>query len=383
MVIEAPATTKIYLSPPHMSAAGLERAYVQEAFDTNWIAPLGPQVDAFEREFCALTGAAHAAALVSGTAALHLAMILLGVGRGDEVLASTFTFSASVNPITYQGATPTFIDSEPVSWNMDARLLRETLAARAAAGRLPKAVIVVDLYGQAADLDAIKDACDTYGVPLVEDAAAAVGTRYKERHAGTVGAFGAFSFNGNKIITTSGGGILVSDDGDLIAHARKLATQAREVAPHYEHAEIGYNYRMSNLLAGVGRGQLTVVEERVAARRANFADYERQLADVPGIAFQPEAPWGRHTRWLTCITIDPAAFGADRETVRQALAAANIEARPLWKPMHMQPVFAGCAVVGGAVSEALFRDGLCLPSGSNLTEADRARVVDVIRRCAR
>jgi dTDP-4-amino-4,6-dideoxygalactose transaminase len=372
---------RIYLSPPHMS--GRERELVRDAFDSNWIAPLGPHVDAFEREFAAMVGARHAAALVSGTAALHLAMILLGVGPGDEVLASTFTFSASVNPIAYVGARPTFIDSDPVSWNMDANLLRETLAARAQAGKLPKAVVVVDLYGQAADLDAIKEACDAYGVPFVEDAAAAVGTLYKGRHVGTFGAFGAFSFNGNKIVTTSGGGMLVSDDEAAIAHARKLATQARDPAPHYEHTEIGYNYRLSNVLAAIGRGQLAVVEDRVAARRRNFAYYQKYLGDVPGIALQPEAPWGRHTRWLTCITIDPEAFGADREAVRLALAVEGIESRPLWKPMHRQPVFAGCEHVGGAVSEALFRDGLCLPSGSDLTEADLARVVRTIRRCHR
>jgi len=372
---------KIYLSPPHMS--GLEQAFVQEAFETNWIAPLGPHVDAFEREFCALTGAAHAAALTSGTAALHLAMILLGVGPGDEVLGSTFTFSASVNPVAYCGARPTFIDSERTSWNMDPRLLRETLAERAKTGRLPKAVIVVDLYGQAADLDAIKAACDEYGVPLVEDAAAAVGTTYKGRSAGTVGKFGAFSFNGNKIITTSGGGMLVSDDGAAIAHARKLATQARDPAAHYLHTEIGYNYRLSNVLAGIGRGQLPVIEDRVAKRRENYDAYVRALGDMPGISFQPEAPWGRHSRWLVNILIEPAAFGADRETVRRALTAEEIEARPLWKPMHTQPVFAGCDHIGGAVAEDLFEKGLSLPSGSTLTDDDLARITGVIRRCVR
>jgi len=374
-------TQKIYLSPPHMS--GLEQAFVQDAFETNWIAPLGPHVDAFEREFCALTGAAHAAALTSGTAALHLAMILLGVGPGDEVLGSTFTFSASVNPIAYCGARPTFIDSERTSWNMDPALLRETLAKRAAAGKLPKAVVVVDLYGQAADLDAIKAACDEYGVPLVEDAAAAVGTTYKGRSAGTVGKFGAFSFNGNKIITTSGGGMLVSDDGAAIAHARKLATQARDPAVHYLHTEIGYNYRLSNVLAAIGRGQLPVVADRVARRRANYDAYVRALGDVPGITFQPEAPWGRHSRWLVNILIEPMAFGADRETVRRALAAAEIDARPLWKPMHTQPVFAGCEYVGGAVADELFDKGLSLPSGSTLTDDDLARITGVIHRCVR
>jgi dTDP-4-amino-4,6-dideoxygalactose transaminase len=371
----------IYLSPPHMS--GLEQHYVRDAFATNWIAPLGPHVDAFEREFCELTGAGYATALTSGTAALHLALLLLGVGPGDEVLGSTFTFSASVNPITYCGARPTFIDSERTSWNMDPALLRETLTKRAKVGKLPKAVIVVDLYGQAADLDAIKAACDEYGVPLVEDAAAAVGTTYKGRAAGTVGQFGAFSFNGNKIITTSGGGMLVSDDRAAIEHARKLATQAREAAVHYEHREIGYNYRLSNVLAAIGRGQLPVIAARVASRRGNFAWYARALGDLPGLSFQPEAPWGGHTRWLANILIEPTAFGADREVVRQALAAAAIEARPLWKPMHLQPVFAGCDYVGGAVAEELFAKGLSLPSGSTLTEEDLQRVADVIRRCVR
>jgi dTDP-4-amino-4,6-dideoxygalactose transaminase len=371
---------KIFLSPPHMS--GLERHYVADAFDTNWIAPLGPHVDAFEREFCELTGAGYATALTSGTAALHLAMILLGVGPGDEVLGSTFTFSASVNPITYCGARPTFIDSEYTSWNMDPQLVREALAKRARFGKLPKAVIAVDLFGQAADLDAIKDACDEYGVPLVEDAAAAVGTTYKGRAAGTVGKFGAFSFNGNKIITTSGGGMLVSDDRAAIEHARKLATQARDPAIHYEHSEIGYNYRLSNVLAAIGRGQLPVVEDRVAARRRNYDYYARALGDLPGLAFQPEAPWGRHTRWLTNILIDPARFGADREVVRRALEAENIESRLLWKPMHAQPVFARCDHIGGAVAEELFATGLSLPSGSTLTEDELERVVGVIRRCA-
>jgi dTDP-4-amino-4,6-dideoxygalactose transaminase len=371
---------KIFLSPPHMS--GLERHYVADAFDTNWIAPLGPHVDAFEREFCELTGAGYATALTSGTAALHLAMILLGVGPGDEVLGSTFTFSASVNPITYCGARPTFIDSEYTSWNMDPQLVREALAKRARFGKLPKAVIAVDLFGQAADLDAIKDACDEYGVPLVEDAAAAVGTTYKGRAAGTVGKFGAFSFNGNKIITTSGGGMLVSDDRAAIEHARKLATQARDPAIHYEHSEIGYNYRLSNVLAAIGRGQLPVVADRVAARRRNYDYYARALGDLPGLTFQPEAPWGRHTRWLTNILIDPARFGADREIVRRALAAENIESRLLWKPMHTQPVFARCDHIGGAVAEELFATGLSLPSGSTLTEDELERVVGVIRRCA-
>ncbi len=371
---------RIYLSPPHMS--GLEQQYVQAAFDSNWVAPLGPNVDAFEAEFCALSGAPYALALSSGTAALHLALIHLGVGPGDEVAVSTLTFSASVNPILYQGARPVFIDSERASWNMDPDLLAEFLAKRARQNRLPKAVILVHLYGQSADVARIQAACAQYGVPLVEDAAEALGATYRGQSPGTFGRAGIFSFNGNKIITTSGGGMLVSADKSLIDHARKLATQAREPAHHYEHEEIGYNYRLSNVLAGIGRGQLQVLAERVAACRRNFAYYAAALGDCPGLSFMPEAEWGRHTRWLTTCTIDPMAFGADREAVRLALEAENIESRPLWKPMHLQPVFATYERVGGETAEALFADGLCLPSGSSLTEADLARVVAVVRQAA-
>jgi pyridoxal phosphate-dependent aminotransferase EpsN len=368
---------RIYLSSPHMG--DLEEQFVAEAFTTNWIAPLGPHVDAFEREFCEVVGSGHAAALSSGTAALHLALKLVGVGAGDEVLVSTLTFAASVNPIVYLGARPVFIDSERASWNLDPMLLAEELARRAEAGRLPKALVLVHLYGQSAELDPIVELCDRYGVALVEDAAEVLGATYKGRTPGTFGRVGIYSFNGNKIITTSGGGMLVSDDEQLVAQARKLATQARDPAPHYEHSEIGYNYRLSNVLAGIGRGQLRVLEERVAARRRNFDFYLKALGELPGIKFMPEAPWGRHTRWLTTLTIDPAAFGATREAVRLALEAENIEARPVWKPMHLQPVFAGYESVGGAVAEDLFEHGLCLPSGSNLGAEDLERVVAVIR----
>ena len=363
--------------------SGREQAYVQQVFDSNWIAPLGPQVDAFEREFAAAVGVPYALALSSGTAALHLALQLVGVGPGDEVLVSTLTFAASVNPIIYLGGFPTFIDSERISWNMDPALLVETLATRARAGRLPKAVLLVHLYGQSADVDPILAACTHYDVPLIEDAAEALGATYKGLAPGVFGVIGAFSFNGNKIITTSGGGMLISADGDLIAHARKLATQAREPAPHYEHREIGYNYRLSNVLAAIGRGQLEVLQERVAARWRNFAYYQRMLGDLPGLAFMPEAPWGRCTRWLTIITVDPARFGADRETIRLALEAANIEARPVWKPMHLQPVFSRYESVHGAVAADLFDRGLCLPSGAAMTEADLARVADVVRAVCR
>ncbi|HLA63703.1 MAG TPA: aminotransferase class I/II-fold pyridoxal phosphate-dependent enzyme, partial [Rhodothermales bacterium] len=365
---------RIYLSSPHMG--GEEEGFVRDAFATNWIAPLGPHVDGFEREFAEMVGSPHAVALSSGTAALHLALRLAGVGTGDEVLVSTLTFSASVNPIHYERAVPTFIDSEAGSWNIDPALVEEVLAKRAREGRLPKALVAVHLYGQSADLDPLVAACERYGVTLIEDAAEALGATYKGRAPGTFGQTGIFSFNGNKIITTSGGGMLVTADGDLAAHARKLATQAREPAPHYEHAELGFNYRLSNVLAGIGRGQLRVLEDRVDARRRNCERYEALLGDLPGLAFMPEAPWGRCTRWLTCLTIDPAVAGTDRESVRLALEAENIEARPVWKPMHLQPVFAAHEAVGGAVAERLFTDGLCLPSGSNLTDDDLQRVAD-------
>jgi len=369
---------RVFLSPPHLS--GLEEQYVANAFATNWITPLGPHVDEFEKEFAAAVGAEHAVALSSGTAAIHLALLLAGVGPGDEVLVSTLTFVASVNPIVYLGATPVFIDSDRASWNMDPALLEEALDVRARRGRLPRAVVVVHLYGQSADLDAIAAVCARYGVALIEDAAEALGATYRGRAPGTTGITGVFSFNGNKIITTGGGGMLVSADRSLIAHARKLATQARDPAPHYEHSEMGFNYRLSNVLAAIGRGQLRVLSERVAARRRNFAFYSAALGDMPGIEFMPEAPWGTHARWLTTLTIDPDEFGADTETVRLALEAEGIEARPVWKPMHLQPLYAHAPVVGGAIANDLFARGLCIPSGSNLTEIDRERVAAVVRR---
>ena len=369
---------RVFLSPPHLS--GLEEQYVADAFATNWVTPLGPHVDEFEKEFAAAVGAEHAVALSSGTAAIHLALLLAGVGPGDEVLVSTLTFVASVNPIVYLGATPVFIDSDRASWNMDPALLEEALDARARRGRLPRAVVVVHLYGQSADLDSITAVCARHGVALIEDAAEALGATYRGRAPGTTGIAGVFSFNGNKIITTGGGGMLVSADRSLIAHARKLATQARDPAPHYEHSEMGFNYRLSNVLAAIGRGQLRVLSERVAARRRNFAFYAAALGDMPGIDFMPEAPWGTHTRWLTTFTIDPDEFGADNATVRLALEAEGIEARPVWKPMHLQPLYAHAPVIGGEVANDLFARGLCIPSGSNLTETDRERVAAVVRR---
>ena len=369
--------TRIYLSPPHMS--GREQQYVMDAFESNWVAPAGPHITAFEEEICDFTGAPYAVALSSGTAALHLALLSAGVGPGDEVLVSTLTFSASANPVRYLGAVPTFIDSERHSWNMDPTLLAETLQARARAGRLPKAVVLVHLYGQTANLDPILQLCRHYQVPLIEDAAEALGATYKGQHAGAFGLAGIFSFNGNKIITSSGGGMLITADEKLAAHARKLSTQARDPAPHYQHSEIGYNYRMSNILAAIGRGQLELLPERILARRRIFNYYQQALSDLPGIQFMPEASWGRSTHWLTVITIDPETFGADRETVRLALEEQNIESRPVWKPMHLQPVFAECNHVGGAVAEELFERGLCLPSGSAMTERDLQRVTTAIR----
>ncbi len=366
----------ILLSTPHLGDRELE--FVQEAFDTNWIAPVGPHVDAFEQEFCEVVGAGHAAAVSSGTAALHLALKLIGIESGDEVFCSTLTFIASANPIIYQGAKPVFIDSDRTSWNMAPDLLREALDHRAKLGKLPKAVVLVHLYGQSADIAPILEACAQYEIPLIEDAAEALGATYKGRSPGTFGRIGIYSFNGNKIITTSGGGMLVSDDPKLVAKARFLATQARVPAPHYQHSEIGYNYRLSNVLAGIGRGQLRVLKDRVAARRRNFEVYQQALENLPGIEFMPEAPFGRATRWLTCLTINPAAFGANREQVRLALAEQQIEARPVWKPLHLQPVFADCESIGGSVAEDLFERGLCLPSGSNLTTEDLERVIQAI-----
>lgn len=372
---------RIFLSPPHMGE--LEQKYVAEAFASNWIAPLGPHVEAFQREFAATVGVSHSLATVSGTAALHLALQLVGVGQGDDVFVSTLTFAASVNPIRYLDATPVLVDSERESWNIDPALVSQAFRERAKIGKLPKALVIVHLYGQSANLDPILECCREYEVPVIEDAAEALGATYKGRPVGTFGRAGVFSFNGNKIITTSGGGMLVSEDRRLVTHAFKLATQARDPAPYYEHSQVGYNYRMSNVLAGIGRGQLRVLSERVAARRRNFEIYVAALKDMPGIEFMPEASWGTHTRWLTTMTITPAEFGIDRDELRQRLDAANIEARPVWKPMHLQPVYRGCTALGGSVSEDLFRRGLCLPSGSNMSSADVERVVTTVRDAAR
>jgi len=355
-----------------------ERELLLDAFDSNWIAPLGPHVDAFEREFCETVGVSYAAALSSGTAGLHLALLMLGIGTGDEVLVSTFTFAATANAVKYLGAAPVFLDSDRETWNISPGLLEEELAVCSGRGKVPKAVVAVDLYGQCADYDRILAICGRYGVPLVEDAAEALGATYKGKPAGSFGAAAVFSFNGNKIITTSGGGMFVSADRSLVERARYLATQARDPAPHYQHSTVGYNYRMSNLLAAVGRGQLRVLRDRVSRKREVFHFYRRALGDLPGISFMPIAGYGEPNYWLPCILVDPARFGATREEIRLALERENIESRPLWKPMHLQPVFKDCRVRGGSVSEGIFQSGLCLPSGSNLTGQDFERISGIV-----
>lgn len=370
----------ILLSTPHMGETELD--FVNQAFSTNWIAPLGPNVDEFERAMAATVGAGDAVALSSGTAAIHLALVMLGVGPGDEVFCSTLTFAASVNPIAYQGAQPVLIDSEPDSWNMSPQALEAALSRSRSAGKLPKAVIVVSLYGQSADMDPIVAICDAYGVPVIEDAAESLGATYKGKASGTFGKMGIYSFNGNKIITTSGGGMLVTEDKELAARARFLATQARDPAPHYQHSTIGYNYRMSNILAGVGRGQLKVLPDRVASRRAVFDMYREGLADIDWINWMPEPDWSFSTRWLTAFTIAEDAAQLTPLSVINALSAELIEARPIWKPMHMQPVFASSAYFthdNRSISTSIFERGVCLPSGSNMTESQVQRIVSVIR----
>jgi pyridoxal phosphate-dependent aminotransferase EpsN len=361
----------------------LEEGYVCEAFATNWVSTVGPNLEAFERDFSALVGGLGCVALASGTAALHLGLKLLGVARGDEVFCSTLTFAASANPIVYEGATPVFLDSERASWNLDPDLLAAALADRAKRGKLPKAVIVVHLYGQSADLDRIETACAEYGVPVLEDAAEALGTHYRGTQVGTRAPLSIFSFNGNKILTTSGGGMLVARDRAHVEKARFWSQQSREPRVWYEHAEIGFNYRMSNVLAGIGRGQLAVLEDRVVARRANAFRYREAFADLPGIALMPQATYGRHTNWLSVFLLDEAAFGATRDDILAALATEDIEARPVWKPLHAQPVFASCARFGGTVAEDLFRRGICLPSSSNMTTEQQDRVIDAVRRVAK
>ncbi|MGA7226700.1 MAG: aminotransferase class I/II-fold pyridoxal phosphate-dependent enzyme [Acidimicrobiia bacterium] len=363
--------TRIYLSPPDVGEH--DRQAIMRALDGGWVAPLGPEVDAFENELADRTGRAHGVALSSGTAALHLSLLLAGVGAGDRVLVSSLTFAATANAIRYVGADPVFVDSSPVSWNMDPDLLAQALEQGSYA-----ACVVVDIYGQPADYDRIAALCADAGVPLIEDAAEALGATYRGNPAGAFGVAAALSFNGNKVITTSGGGALVTDDGEWAAKARWLATQARDPAPHYQHSTIGYNYRLSNLLAALGRAQLSDLERRVKERRANNVFYRDALSGLPGVEFMPEAPGCHSTFWLTVLTIDPAVAGVDREMVRLHLEELDIEARPVWKPMHLQPVFSACESFGGDLSKRLFDHGLCLPSGSSLTADDRQRVADGI-----
>ena len=359
---------------------GREQVYVNDAFETNWIAPLGPNVDGFEKQLQDYLGTGHAAALSSGTAALHLALILAGIKEGDHVLCSSFTFSASANPIVYQGATPVFIDSEESSWNMDPELARQALLDLHKQGIVPKAIIMVHLYGMPAPMEPFLDLCREFSLVLIEDAAEALGSTWRGKAMGTFGDFGVLSFNGNKIITTSGGGALISDNGDAIQKARFLATQARDPAPHYQHSHIGYNYRMSNVLAGIGRGQMEALPERIESRRKNFEFYRNSLGALSGITFPEEQAGAFSNRWLTCILVNPEKTGGiDREAIRLELEKDNIESRPLWKPMHMQPIFADAPYYGNGTSERLFMNGLCLPSGSNLSETDLQRVVKQIK----
>ncbi|WP_307206226.1 aminotransferase class I/II-fold pyridoxal phosphate-dependent enzyme [Paenibacillus harenae] len=373
-------TDRIFLSSPHMS--GKEQFYINEAFETNWIAPLGKNVDSFEAEIAAYAGVKGAVALSSGTAAIHLALLLLNVGSGDRVFCSSLTFVASANPISYVGAEPVFIDSEPETWNMSPRALKRALEEAASAEKLPKAIIVVHLYGQSAQMNEIVSLCNQYEVPIIEDAAESLGSTYQGAPSGSIGKFGIFSFNGNKIITTSGGGMLVSNDTEALQKARFLATQARDNAIHYQHSVMGYNYRMSNVLAGVGRAQLQVLEDRVQARRAVFDRYYDVFADRQGINFMPELANTKSNRWLTTLTIDEKTTGVSALDLIEALSIQNIEARPVWKPLHMQPLYADAQYYSyseeSSVSEHLFRTGLCLPSGSNMSPEDQQRVIDCI-----
>lgn len=371
---------RILLSVPHMS--GREAGYVAEAFSSNWISTVGPNLDRFEADFTNLLGR-PAVAVSSGTAAIHLGLRLLGVGAGDEVLCPTLTFIATANPIRYLGARPVFVDSERRSWNIDPQLIREALERRARHGRPPKAVIVVHLFGQCADMVAISDICARWDIPILEDAAEALGADYAGRPAGTLGTCAAFSFNGNKIITTSGGGMLVAADETSATRARFWAQQAREPALAYEHVEIGYNYRLSNVLAGIGRGQLEVLEERVAARRAIRARYAAGFVDLEGITPMPETGWGRHTHWLSCFLIEEARFGCSRDELIARLHAAGIESRPVWKPMHLQPLYKSAERIAGDTAEDLFRRGICLPSSSSLAAIDQRYVIDQVRAAGR
>lgn len=374
----APPARRLHLSPPQIS--GAELALVHEAFASNYIAPAGPMLERFEAAMREVTGLPHCVAVTSGTAALHLAMRCLDVGPGDVVIAADLTFIGGVSPIVMEGAEPVFVDIDPATWTMDPGLLDEAVTTLMREGRRPKAVIPCDLYGQCADLDALRTVLDPHGIPIVADSAEAMGARYRGHHAGKGAAMAAYSFNGNKIITSGGGGVLAAENRHWIDRARYLSQQARQPVPHYEHVEIGHNYRMSNILAAIGLGQLELLPARVEQRRAIFQTYRDLLGDLPGISFMPEAHYGRANRWLTCVVVDPALFGADSDTIRHALEAADIESRPLWKPMHLQPVFERARHFGRGHGAHLFRNGLCLPSGSALERDDIARVAEVIRR---
>ncbi|MEM8946017.1 MAG: aminotransferase class I/II-fold pyridoxal phosphate-dependent enzyme [Planctomycetota bacterium] len=372
----AASNRRVYLSPPHMS--GEELSLIGEVFDSNWIAPVGPHLDEFEQRLADYVGVEHALAVASGTAALHLALRHLRLEPGDDVLCSTLTFCASANPIVYEGANPVFIDSEASSWNIDPNLVAEELAYGARRGKLPRAIVAVDIFGQSANIEAINELAARYEIPVIEDAAEALGSTYQGRPVGSQAWASFFSFNGNKILTCSGGGVLCSNDTALIEQARFLATQARDAGPHYQHSSVGYNYRMSNVLAAVGLGQLSVLDDRVRSRRRNFNRYFEVLSTLAGLSFMPEVSQGCSNRWLTVIQIDSQEFGRTPEEIRLRLERQNIESRPVWKPLHMQPVFSQCRARGGEVAEKIFRNGLCLPSGSALTEQDLRRVVETI-----
>jgi dTDP-4-amino-4,6-dideoxygalactose transaminase len=370
---------RIYLSPPHLGRHELN--YLHKAVEDNWVAPVGPNIDGFEADICAAVGVAHCVALNSGTAALHLGLLLLGVGPGDEVLCPSFTFVATANAITYCGATPVFVDSEADTWNMCPERLREALADRHRLGKKPKALLLVHLYGMPAKLDELLAIAAEYELPVLEDAAEALGATWQQRPLGSFGQVGVFSFNGNKILTTSGGGALVTNDAGLAQRARFLATQAKDPAPHYQHSEVGYNYRLSNLLAGIGRGQMELLPDRVKRRREIFNWYREHLAGLPGLALAPaaELAGSRANRWLTTLLLDPAATAATPESVRQHLETRRIESRPLWKPMHLQPLFAGAPMYGDAVCAGLFARGLCLPSGTAMGDEELRRVAKAVR----
>jgi dTDP-4-amino-4,6-dideoxygalactose transaminase len=368
---------RIYLSPPDVG--DVERQLLLEAFDSNWIAPVGPQIRAFEKEVAEYLGVRSAVALSSGTAALHLTLLTLGVGAGDDVMVPTLTFAASANAVVCAGARPVFVDSDRATWNMDPGLLDDELGARSRQGRLPRAVVVVDLYGRCADWQAVLAVCGRYGLPVVDDAAEALGATYRGRRAAAFGVAGVLSFNGNKIMTTSGGGMVVSDRRELADRARHLATQARDPAPHYEHSEVGFNYRLSNLLAAVGRGQLRRLPDLIRRRGEIHRRYRAAFADLAGVGFMPSVSGGEPNHWLTVVTLDPQECGVSPEEIRKHLEHLDIEARPAWKPMHLQPAFGGCPVRGGAVAEEIFRTGLCLPSGSTMSDDDVDRVVNAVR----